>query len=106
MGTRVINPASFQGLFNVGQCSATLDPASAATNTGNTNTITVPGANLGDLVLVSFSLDLQGITLSAYVSAANTVSVRVQNGTAGTLDLASGTVRGVVLRPVGDLAVV
>jgi hypothetical protein len=77
--------------------SATFDPASLATNTGATTTVSVSGAAVGDFVLASFSADLQGITLSGYVSASNTVSVRFQNGTAGTIDLASGTVRVRVL---------
>jgi len=55
--------------------------------------VTCTGAALGGFASASFSLDLQGITLSAYVSATNTVSVRFQNESGGTLDLASGTLK-------------
>lgn len=71
--------------------SATYDPPSLAAGTGVTTTVGVPGAVMGNYVTVSFSNDLQGITLTAYISVANTAAVRFQNGTAGTLDLASGT---------------
>jgi len=74
--------------------SATYDPPSLNDGDGATTTVTVTGAALGDLVeCVSFSLDLQGITVTGYVSAANTVSVRFQNESGGTLDLGSGTLR-------------
>lgn len=73
--------------------SATYDPASLADGAGATTTVTVTGAALGDFAEASFSLDLQGITLTAWVSAANTVSVRFQNESGGILDLASGTLR-------------
>ena len=59
-----------------------------------TTTVTVTGAALGDIVTgVSFSLDLQGISVSGPVSAADTVSVLFFNGTAAAIDLASGTLR-------------
>ncbi len=73
--------------------SATYDPPSLSAGAGATTTVAVSGAALGDFVRASFSLDLQGITLSAWVSAAGSVSARFQNGTAGALDLASGTLR-------------
>lgn len=77
--------------------SATYDPASLADGVGATTTITVTGAALGDYVVgVSFSLDLQGIGLTGYVSAADTVAVRFQNESGGTVDLASGTLRALV----------
>ena len=76
--------------------SATYDPASLVDGAGATTTVTVTGAALGDYAVASFSNDLQGILLTAYVSAANTVSVRFQNETAGTIDLASGTLRALV----------
>lgn len=73
--------------------SATYDPANLVDGAGVTTTVTVTGAALGDVAQASFSLDLQGITLTAWVSAANTVSVRFQNETGGAIDLASGTLR-------------
>jgi hypothetical protein len=75
------------------QASVTYDPPSLAAAEGVTNSLAVPGAALGDLARASFSLDLQGITLTAWVSAADTVSVRFQNGTASAIDLGSGTLR-------------
>lgn len=81
--------------------SATYDAASLADGVGATTTVTVTGAALGDFVLgVSHGVDLQGITVTAWVSAADTVSVRFQNESAGTLDLASATLR-VMVRPRG-----
>lgn len=73
--------------------SATYDPASLADGAGATTTVTVTGAALGDFAEASFSLDLQGITLTAWVSASNTVSVRFQNESGGPLDLGSGTLK-------------
>lgn len=75
------------------KASATYDPPSLGDGAGATTTVTVTGAALGDWTQASFSLDLQGITLTSWVSAANTVSVRFQNESGGTLDLASGTLR-------------
>lgn len=78
--------------------SATYDPPSLTTGSGSTTTITVTGTSVGDLVSSTFSNDLQGIILTAWVSTANTVSVRFQNGTAGTIDLASGTLKAIVTK--------
>jgi hypothetical protein len=73
--------------------SAAVDPASLVDGAGATGTLTVTGAALGDFVSVSFDKDLQGMVLTAYVSAANTVAYRFQNESGGTLDLVSGTLR-------------
>lgn len=70
------------------------NPASLADGAGETSAaITVTGAALGDFVQVSAPYDLQGILATAYVSAANTVRIRIQNETGGVIDLASGTWR-------------
>lgn len=73
--------------------TATYDPGNLADGQGVTATVTVTGAALGDYAAASFSLDLQGITLTAWVSAADTVSVRFQNETGAPIDLASGTIK-------------
>ena len=72
---------------------ATYDPANITDGDGVTTTLTVTGVTLGGYALATFSLNLQGIILSAWVSATNTVSVRFQNETGGAIDLASGTLR-------------
>jgi hypothetical protein len=73
--------------------SATYDPANLADGAGATTTVACIGAALGDFARATFSLDIQGMTLSAWVSAADTVSVRFQNESGGALDLGSGTLR-------------
>ena len=73
--------------------SATWNPASVATGAETSTTIAVAGAALGNYVQASFSLDLQALTLTAYVSSANTVTAVLANNTAGAVDLASGTLK-------------
>lgn len=78
--------------------SATYDPPSLADGAGATTTVTVTGAAVGDLVQVSFSNALGGITLTGWVSASDQVSARFQNESGGTVDLASGTLRAMVTK--------
>ena len=85
--------------------TAVYDPPSLIDGAGINTTVTVTGAALGDQATVSFSLDLQGITVTAYVSATNTVTVRFQNESTGTLDLASGTLSCYVTKPAGNVSV-
>lgn len=76
--------------------SVSYNPPSLAAGAETETTVTVTGAALGDYAEASFSLDTQGITLHARVSAADTVTVRLRNGTAGTIDLLTGTLRASV----------
>jgi hypothetical protein len=77
--------------------SETYDAASLVDGAGTTNDVTVTGAVLGDFAMASLGVSAAGITVTAYVSAADTVSVRVQNESGGTLDLASTTLTALVL---------
>lgn len=88
-------PGTFKGFGSINlQGSITWDPASLADGAGETSlAITVTGSALGDFVMVSAPYDLQGITCNGYVSAADTVKIRIQNETGGIIDLASGTWR-------------
>jgi hypothetical protein len=80
--------------------AATYDPPNLADAAGATTTVTVTGASLGDFANAAFSNNLQGISMTAYVSAADTVSVRFQNESGGALDLASGTLTATTQRLV------
>lgn len=72
--------------------SATWDPASMAAGAGQSSAaLTVTGAAFGDFVHVAAPYDLQGVTCTGYVSATNNVVIRLHNGTAATVDLASGS---------------
>lgn len=73
--------------------SATFDPSNLADGSGETTTVSVPGAALGDFAQAAFSLPLQGILLTAWVSATDVVSVRFQNESGSPIDLSSGTLR-------------
>jgi hypothetical protein len=90
----------FQGMFSeMWKATGTLNADSLADGAGSSDTIAVPGVALGDMVLgCSFGVSLAGVSATAYVSAADTVTIRLQNESGGTVDLASTTVRVVVGR--------
>jgi len=102
IGHTIVGAGTFSSRINgafarVGENAgtATYDPANLVDGAGVTTTVTVTGAATGEIAYASFSNDLQGIQLHAWVSAANTVSVRFQNETGGAIDLASGTLKAV-----------
>lgn len=87
------------GLTVVGVASFTYNPGNLIDAAGETKSdVTVTGATFGDYVLVSAPYTLAGVTVTAYVHAADTVGIRVQNETGGAVDLASGTWKVIVLR--------
>lgn len=93
---------SFRGIFSdTWLVTATLDAGSLVDGAGETDTVAVPGVALGDMVLgVSFAVSQAGMSVTAYVSAANVVSIRIQNESTATVDLASCKIRLVVARTI------
>lgn len=88
----------FRGLFVGGAKAVVTADFASATDASSTTTgvvkvtVAVPGAALGDIVLVSpLSSDAQvaGAIFAGVVIAANSVSLSFINNTGGTLDLAS-----------------
>lgn len=83
--------------------SFTYDPASLTTGTAEVSTRTVPGARIGDIVLCSHTT-IPAPTATAWwqligvVTANDTVVVRLQNNTGGTVNLASGTLQVLVFK--------
>ena len=68
------------------------NPGNLADGAGETSTaITVTGATFGDYVIVAAPYDLQDMTVTGYVSASDTVEIRLQNESTNTVNLASGT---------------
>jgi len=92
----------FRGLFtDTWSVSCTLNVGSLVDGAGETETIAVPGVTLGDAVICfSFGVDKAGVVCHAYISAADVVTLRVQNESGSTIDLAPTTVKVVVGRIV------
>jgi len=78
-----------------------LDTALIATTATTTDTVTVAGVALGDMVLgMSVGVSEAGLVRRAYVSAANTVTIVSYNPTAGDVNLASTTLQLIIGRAV------
>jgi hypothetical protein len=80
--------------------TATLDFPSVSAQSQASLTMTVTGAVTGDAVAlgVPTAAVTNGIDYTAWVSAADTVTVRAANYSAGPLDPASGTFRATIIR--------
>jgi len=77
----------------------TWDPALLADGAGETSaSITVNGAELQDFAIVSAPYDLQDMTATAYVQAADTVEIRLQNESGASINLGSGLWRVRVMK--------
>lgn len=104
-GTLIDGQANDQHVFLEGMRhgSASYDPPSLASGASSPiQTMTVNGVVLGDQVeSASFSNNLAGAVLHAWVSAANTVSYFIENRNgANPLDLPTGTVRVRVMKRI------
>jgi hypothetical protein len=72
-------------------------PGTIPNNSTASTTTTVTGAKLGWIAMASFSLDLAGTTISAAVTAADTVTVTITNNTGGSVTLGAGVSRVLVI---------
>ena len=92
----------FRGLFtDTWDVSCTLDSASVSTVSTATDTVTVPGVALGDMVIgMSIGVSEAGLVRRAYISAANTVTIVTYNPTGSSVDLAATTLQLVIGRAV------
>lgn len=93
----------FQGAFQeMWAVSLTVDPSSIAAGAEDSSTFTIPGVVLGDAVIafgagVNLTVDAD---VNVYVSAANTLTIRISNLNSGSaLDLASSTWKVLIGRP-------
>lgn len=94
-GANAIND-HFQKVFSA---QGVWDAGSIADGDEAVDTLTVTGVALGDVVLgVSCSVDVADLNITAAVTAANEVTVQLNNNTGAAVDLASATYRVVVAR--------
>lgn len=70
------------------QATVTWDPGSIVTGSGETKSVTVTGAALGDFCVAACPLDLVDMNLTCYVQATDTVEMRLNNSAANA-DVAS-----------------
>lgn len=75
-------------LFGLTSHTVSVDPASIAANTRAGTAVTVTGVKVGDLVLVSAPTALEaGLSVvGAVVTATDTVTLNLLNGTSGAID--------------------
>lgn len=73
--------------------SKTYNPGTVADGAADSTTVTCTGARMGMIAAAAISVDQAGVMLTAYVSAADTVTVRYQNESGSAVDLASHTLR-------------
>ena len=90
----------FRGLFtDTWDVICTLDAGAVAGGATDTDTVTVPGVALGDMVIgFAHAVSEAGLVKRAYVSAANTVTIVTYNPTAGSVNLAATTLNLVIGR--------
>jgi len=100
-------PFQFTSLFDVAVFSFTLEADTMPSDSGGGEAqevvleITVPGVALGDFVHISPAVDVVDTSFVAYVSAANTVTLQIQNLTGSdstAFDTATAGFIGLVLR--------
>lgn len=77
----------------------TVDVPNLTAGSSHTATFTCTGAVLGDYAFASMDIDLLGLTMTSYVSSANTVTVRWVNNTAGAVNLPSANIFIMVIPP-------
>ena len=94
-------PLQFRGIINhVIEYEATWNPDSVGSNGEFHESVAVPGAVLGDMVLVSIDVDQQDMDVHGYVESAGSVRVGINNATAGAVDLGPCNLHIILFRPV------
>lgn len=71
--------------------SNSYSPPSISAGSQTTTSVMLSGSVLGMSAQAAFSVDLSGLTLTAYVSVPNTVTCLLYNGSSTTVALSSGT---------------
>jgi len=99
-------PRQFQGTFDIIPFTGALLDTTLAAEVGGQTDVSVPGAALGDFVLVAIAFDTTGLLIQGIVRAANVVEISTYNmeGTDANTTLSSArTFNGIVLKPKANV---
>lgn len=96
---RKVSAITFRALMDVIYAQVALTDATIAAQVAGQVSVTVPGAQLGDFVLVSYPATLTGVIMSAAVSAADTVLITTFNteGTDAVTSMSGGLIANIVV---------
>lgn len=100
IGTK--GPRQFQGLFDVIPFTFNIEEDSVGAGDSAQADFTITGAELGDFVLVSLGVDAVSVQAYAFVAAADTVTIGVQNLESADANTTLATVskgNGLILKP-------
>ncbi|MCJ7482655.1 MAG: hypothetical protein MUO31_06790 [Thermodesulfovibrionales bacterium] len=75
------------------EASADWNPGDLATADITSTTVTVGGAQVGDLAVASLSTDIVDLILDAQVTAANTVTCILHNQTGGNINIGASVIK-------------
>ena len=102
-----LGPRQFQGLFNIIPFKLTFEDDTIATDSiySGGALVNVPGAKLGDFVMIACTEDSRECHFIGSVQAADQIEVTLVNDTSGTVtNFASGVViNGLVLSPKANI---
>ncbi len=99
-------PRQFQGTFDIIPFTCALLDTTIAADIASQADIAVPGAELGDFVLIAIAFDTTGLLIQGAVRAAGVVEITVFNteGTdANTTLVAARACNGIVLKPKANV---
>jgi hypothetical protein len=100
--TGVKGPRQFQGLFDVIPFTFNIEEDSVGAEDSAQADFTIPGAELGDFVFVALGVDAVSLQAYAFVAAADTVTIGVQNLETADANTTLATVsegNGFILKP-------
>lgn len=82
----------FQGQGSITKGSVTINPASISSAAVGETSVTISGAAVGDTIILNAPAAIEaGCVWSSFVSATDTVKLRIANLSGGSLDCASAT---------------
>ena len=98
----VENEYTFNGTGKLGrrilQVEVDLNPGEVAANSQQQNDVNVSGASMGDFVVASFTLDIDGLAITAAMKSEGVAKVTLLNNTGSPITVGAGKLRVRVLK--------